>query len=69
MLAFPDFSKHFVIFTDASDYGLGAILSQIDVNGKDRPITYASRHLNKTEQKYSPIEKEAAALIFGIKRF
>lgn len=69
VLAFPDFSKQFVIFTDASDYGLGAVLSQIDVNGKDRPIAYASRHLNKTEQKYSTIEKEAAALIFGIKRF
>ena len=69
VLAFPDFSKPFVIFTDASDYGLGAVLSQLDENGKDRPIAYASRHLNKTEQKYSTIEKEAAGLIFGIKRF
>jgi hypothetical protein len=55
VLAFPDFSKPFVIFTDASDYGLGAVLSQLDENGKDRPIAYASRHLNKTEQKYSTI--------------
>jgi hypothetical protein len=69
VLAFPDFSKPFVIFTDASDYGLGALLSQLDENGKDRPIAYASRYLNKTEQKYSTIEKEAAGLIFGIKRF
>jgi len=65
VLAFPVFSKQFVVFTDASDCGLGAILSQIDVNGKDRPIAYASKHLNKTEQKYSTIEKEAAALIFA----
>ena len=69
VLAFPHFSKSFVIFTDASDYGLGAVLSQLDENGKDRPIAYASRHLNKNEQKYLTIEKEAAGLIFGIKRF
>ena len=69
VLAFPDFSKPFVIFIDASNYGLGAVLSQLDENGKDRPIAYASRHLNKNEQKYLTIEKEAAGLIFGIKRF
>ena len=43
-------------------------MSQLDESGKDRPIAYASRHLNKTEQKYWTIEKEAAGLI-GIKRF
>ena len=44
-------------------------MSQLDESGKDRPIAYASRHLNKTEEKYSTIEKEAAELIFGIKCF
>ncbi len=57
VLAIPDFSKPFVIFTDASDYGLGAVQSQLDENGKKRPIAYASRHLNQTEQKYSTMEK------------
>jgi hypothetical protein len=37
--------------------------------GKDKPIAYASRHFNKAELNYSTIEKEAAAVIFGIKRF
>ena len=68
ILAYPDFTKEFLIYTDASDYGLGAVLSQIH-EGKDQPIAYASRHLNKAEAKYSTIEKEAAAVIFGIKRF
>lgn len=53
----------FLIYIDASDYRLEAILSQIH-EGKDQPISYASRHLNKTEAKYSTIEKEAAAMIF-----
>ncbi|KAI9550717.1 pol polyprotein [Daphnia sinensis] len=57
ILIYPDFSKEFLIYTDASNYGLGA------------PIAYASRHLNKGEIKYSTIEKEAAAVVFGIKRF
>ncbi|KZS05510.1 Uncharacterized protein APZ42_031278 [Daphnia magna] len=68
VLAYPDFTKEFLIYTDSSDYGLGAVLSQMH-DGKDQPITYASRHLNKAETKYSTIEKEAAAVIFGIKRF
>ena len=67
-MIFPDFSEKFLIYTDASNYGLGAVLSQIR-NGKDQPIAYASRHLNTAEVKYSTVEKEAAALVFGIKRF
>ncbi|KZR96484.1 Uncharacterized protein APZ42_009151, partial [Daphnia magna] len=59
---------NFLIYTDASNYGLGAVLSQMK-DGKDQPIAYASRHLNKGEIKYSTIEKEAAAVVFGIKRF
>jgi hypothetical protein len=69
VLAFLDFSGLFVIFTDASNYWLGAVLSQLDENGKNGPIAYARRHFNKTEQKYSTIEKESAGQIFGIKRF
>ncbi|KZR96394.1 Uncharacterized protein APZ42_009290 [Daphnia magna] len=38
-------------------------------DGKDQPTAYASKHLNKGETKYSTIEKEAAAVVFGIKRF
>lgn len=68
VLAYPDFSKEFIIFTDASNYGAGAVLSQMH-EGKDRPIAYASRHFNKPESNYSTIEKEAAAVVFGIQRF
>ncbi|KZS06385.1 Uncharacterized protein APZ42_030174 [Daphnia magna] len=63
-----DFSKEFLLYTDASNYGLGAVLSQMK-DGKDQPIAYASRHLNKGEIKYSAIEKEVTAVVFGIKCF
>ncbi|KZS17759.1 Uncharacterized protein APZ42_016190 [Daphnia magna] len=68
ILIYLDFLKEFFICTDASNYGLGAVLSQMK-DGKDQPIAYASRHLNKGEIEYSTIEKEAAAVVFGIKRF
>ncbi|KZS08156.1 Uncharacterized protein APZ42_027943 [Daphnia magna] len=54
ILAYPDFSKEFLIYTDASDCGSSAVLSQMH-DGKDKPIAYASRHLNKAEVKTSPL--------------
>ena len=51
VLAFPDYSKHFVLYTDASDKGIGAELSQTDDDGLERVITYASNTLSKAERK------------------
>ena len=57
----PDFSKPFVLQTDASDRGVGAILSQLDENGCDHPIAYFSRKLLPREERYATIEKECLA--------
>lgn len=68
ILQYPDFSKEFVLTTDASLYAIGAVLSQGEV-GKDLPIAYASRTLNKAETNYSTIEREALAIIWAVKHF
>ena len=54
----PDFDKEFILQTDASDRGVGGVLSQLDDEGNDRPISYFSRKLLPREEKYSTIEKD-----------
>ncbi|XP_018395972.1 PREDICTED: uncharacterized protein K02A2.6-like, partial [Cyphomyrmex costatus] len=58
-----------VLATDASPYGVGAVLSHVYPNGTERVIEYASNTLNDTQRKYTQIDKEAYAIIFGIKKF
>lgn len=64
----PDLSKPFVLTTDASNYALGAVLSQGPI-GKDKPIAFASRTLTKSEEKYSTIEKELLAIDWACRYF
>lgn len=68
VLQYPDFEKPFTLTTDASNFALGAVLSQGPI-GKDRPVAYASRTLSKTEEKYSAIEKELLAIVWAAKHF
>lgn len=68
VLIYPDFEKPFILTTDASNYAIGAVLSQGPV-GQDRPIAFASRTLSKTEENYSTIEKELLAMEWGCKYF
>lgn len=49
VLACPDFTQPFTLQTDASNYGLGAVLTQ-ELEGEERVIAYASRHLNGAEK-------------------
>jgi hypothetical protein len=64
VLQVPDFSREFVLATDASDVAISAVLQQ-RVDGSLVPISYHSRILNPAERSYSTYEKECLAVIFG----
>ena len=69
VLQSPDFERDFVLQTDASDVGVGAVLSQVDDTGADHPVAYFSRKLPPREQKYSTIEKECLAIKLATQAF
>lgn len=64
VLVHYDASKPLVLQCDASPYGLSHMS-----DGSEHPVGFASRTLNKAEQNYSQIDKEAAAIIFGLQKF
>ena len=66
ILAYANYQKPFRVYTDASEKGLGAVLSQVQENGKESAIAYASRTLNKSKRKYDPHKLEFLALKWAI---
>ena len=61
---FHSAASQFVVYTDASEVGLGAVLEQ-----DNHVIAYASRVLTKSERNYSVIQKECLAIVYATKQF
>ena len=66
ILAFLDFNNPFLLETDASGRGLGAVLSQKQADGQYHPIAYASHVMNETEQRYHSSKQEFLALKWAV---
>ena len=71
VLVYPRFGKgeHFLLETDASGVGLGAVLSQQQSDGRYHPIAYASRSLQPSEKNYAISELETLAIVWAVKYF
>ncbi len=68
-LTLPDFSKPFILACDASALSIGAVLSQKGEDGKEYPISFASKVLSKTERNWSVTEREAYAIVWAVGYF
>ena len=68
LLVHFDGSKPLILACDASPYGVGAVLSHV-IDGSERPVAFASRSLAPAEKQYLQLDKEALAIIFGVKHF
>ena len=64
MLRFPDHGKPFSIYTDASNFQLGATIKQDDL-----PIAYFSKKLTPTQRRYSTVEQEMLAIVEVLKEY
>ena len=69
LLHLPDMQREFEVSTDASDTGLGCILSQRDQTGVDRPVSFASKAFSGSEKNWHTRDKEVFAFVFALRKF
>ncbi|GFV34309.1 retrovirus-related Pol polyprotein from transposon 297 [Trichonephila clavipes] len=64
----PNFEREFIVQTDASNAGMGAVLTQLNEQGEEHPILYLNKKFSEVEKRYCTTEKECASIVFAIKR-
>ena len=69
ILAHYDLTAETVVSADASSFGLGAVVTQLQKNGEWRPVAYNSRSMSDAEKRYPQIDKEALAVTWACERF
>jgi hypothetical protein len=69
ILTYPCLDKEYILDTDASAFGIGAVLSQISDQGKECVIAYYSRALTKPERRYCVTRRELLAIVAAVKHF
>ena len=69
ILKLPNFNKPFILQTDASNIGIGAVILQEGEDGEKYPIAFASRKLLPRETRYSTIEKECLSIVWSTTKF
>ena len=69
LLAHYNPNAELILSCDASPYRVGAVLSHRFSEGTERPVAFASRTLAPAERRYAHLNKEALAIIFGLKHF
>ncbi|XP_040061897.1 uncharacterized protein LOC120836874 [Ixodes scapularis] len=67
-LAAPDLMREFVLTTDASEFAVGACLSQENGEGREQPIAFLSKKLTPTETRWATIEREAFAIVWALSK-
>ena len=69
VMCYPRFDREFIVYTDASNIGVGGVLSQVDELGQEKVIAYASRTFHGAEKNWSTTEKEAYAIVWALDYF
>lgn len=68
VLAFPQTDKPYKLYCDASNYAVGAVLTQDDDQGVEKVLHYLSHTLDQTQQNWATIEKEAYAIVYALQK-